>query len=222
MPEDTGKSMANPIATTFSNGINDFKVMNLQKKLKLALIILAFLALTIRLSFGSRLLLTRIHIPMFNVAWVTYLIVFGLFLTISLVPFGPAAIAISVLFSAAMIWNPLMVGLAAAIGVSVGGLGGYFAGLLGRNVLLKENFMCSINDMLCNKNIGSWVKDKGPLVIGILALQPFLPFEVAGIVAGSLKMPIWKFFIATLAGTSIKYISLAFMAGVLSSIPFVK
>jgi uncharacterized membrane protein YdjX (TVP38/TMEM64 family) len=76
--------------------------------------------------------------------------------------------------------------------------------------------------MLCNKNIGNWVKDKGPLVIGILALQPFLPFEVAGIVAGSLKMPIGKFFIATLAGSSIKYISLAFMAGILSSIPFIK
>jgi membrane protein YqaA with SNARE-associated domain len=159
---------------------------------------------------------------MFNVAWITYLIIFGLFLTVSLVPFGPAAIAITVLFAAATIWNPFIVGLTAALGVSVGGLGGYFAGLLGRNVLLKENFMCSINEMLCNKNIGNWVKDKGPLVIGVLALQPFLPFEVTGIVAGSLKMPIGKLFIATLAGSSIKYISLAFMAGIISSIPFMK
>ena len=214
--------MANQVAAIFSSAITDLKTMSLQKKVKLALLILAFLALTVGLTFGSRLLLTRIHIPMFNVAWITYLIVFGLFVTVSLVPFGPAAIAISVLFAAATIWNPFMVGLAAAIGVSVGGLGGYFAGLLGRNVLLKENFMCSINEMLCNKNIGNWVKDKGPLVIGILALQPFLPFEVAGIVAGSLKMPIGKFFIATLAGSSIKYISLAFMAGILSSIPFIK
>jgi membrane protein DedA with SNARE-associated domain len=214
--------MANQVAAIFSRVITDLKAMSLQKKLRLALLILAFLALTIGLTFGSRLLLTRIHIPMFNVAWITYLIVFGLFVTVSLVPFGPAAIAISVLFAAATILNPFMVGLAAAIGVSVGGLGGYFAGLLGRNVLLKENFMCSINEMLCNKNIGNWVKDKGPLVIGILALQPFLPFEVAGIVAGSLKMPIGKFFIATLAGSSIKYISLAFMAGILSSIPFMK
>jgi membrane protein DedA with SNARE-associated domain len=214
--------MANQVAAIFSSAITDLKTMSLQKKVKLALLILAFLALTVGLTFGSRLLLTRIHIPMFNVAWITYLIVFGLFVTVSLVPFGPAAIAISVLFAAATILNPFMVGLAAAIGVSVGGLGGYFAGLLGRNVLLKENFMCSINEMLCNKNIGNWVKDKGPLVIGILALQPFLPFEVAGIVAGSLKMPIGKFFIATLAGSSIKYISLAFMAGILSSIPFIK
>jgi len=214
--------MANQVAAIFSRVITDLKAMSLQKKLRLALLILAFLALTIGLTFGSRLLLTRIHIPMFNVAWITYLIVFGLFVTVSLVPFGPAVIAISVLFAAAAILNPFMVGLAAAIGVSVGGLGGYFAGLLGRNVLLKENFMCSINEMLCNKNIGNWVKDKGPLVIGILALQPFLPFEVAGIVAGSLKMPIGKFFIATLAGSSIKYISLAFMAGILSSIPFIK
>ena len=214
--------MINQVATIFSSAITDLKTMSLQKKLKLALLILAFLALTIGLFFGSRLLLNRIHIPMFNVAWITYLIIFGLFLTVSLVPFGPAAIAITVLFAAATIWNPFIVGLTAALGVSVGGLGGYFAGLLGRNVLLKENFMCSINEMLCNKNIGNWVKDKGPLVIGVLALQPFLPFEVTGIVAGSLKMPIGKFFIATLAGSSIKYISLAFMAGIISSIPFMK
>lgn len=214
--------MANPIAAVLSSQISGLKTMSLQNKLKLALVILAFLALTIGLSFGSRLLLTRIHIPVFNVAWITYLIVFGLFLVVSLVPFGPAAIAISVLFAASTIWNPFMVGIAAAIGVSVGGLGGYFAGLLGRNVLLKENFMCSINAMLCNQNIGNWVKDKGLLVIGILALQPFLPFEVAGIVAGSLKMPIGKFFLATLAGSSIKYVSLAFMAGILLSIPFMK
>ena len=214
--------MINQVATIFSSAITDLKTMSLQKKLKLSLLILAFLALTIGLFFGSRLLLNRIHIPMFNVAWITYLIIFGLFLTVSLVPFGPAAIAITVLFAAATIWNPFIVGLTAALGVSVGGLGGYFAGLLGRNVLLKENFMCSINEMLCNKNIGNWVKDKGPLVIGVLALQPFLPFEVTGIVAGSLKMPIGKFFIATLAGSSIKYISLAFMAGIISSIPFMK
>jgi membrane protein DedA with SNARE-associated domain len=214
--------MANQVATIFSRAITDLKTMSLQKKLKLALLILAFLALTIGLFFGSRLLLNRIHIPMFSEAWIMYLIIFGLFLTVSLVPFGPAAIAISILFAAATIWNPFIVGLTAALGISVGGLGGYFAGLLGRNVLLKENFMCSINEMLCNKNIGNWVKDKGPLVIGVLALQPFLPFEVTGIVAGSLKMPIGKFFIATLAGSSIKYISLAFMAGIISSIPFMK
>jgi len=46
--------------------------------------------------------------------------------------------------------------------------------------------------------------------------------EIAGIVAGSLKMPIAKFFPATLAGASTKDISLAFMAGILSSIPFMK
>jgi membrane protein DedA with SNARE-associated domain len=214
--------MVNQVTAIFPSAITDLKTMSLQKKLKLALLILAFLALTVGLTFGSRLLLIRIHVPMFNVAWITYLIVFGLFVSVSLVPFGPAAIAISVLFAAATTWNPFMVGLAAAIGVSIGGLGGYFAGLLGRNILLKENFMCSINEILCNKNVGIWVTAKGPIVISILAFQPVLPFEVAGIVAGSLKMPVWKFFIATLAGSSIKYISLAFMAGILSSIPFMK
>jgi membrane protein YqaA with SNARE-associated domain len=181
-----------------------------------------FLGLTIGLSFASKLLFARIHIPIFKIAWITYLIVLGTFVATNLIPFGPAPIALSILFATTAIWNPLIVGLAAAIGASIGGLGGYLTGVLGRKVLLKENFMCNMNQALCNENISNWVKHKGPPVIGILALQPILPFEVTGIIAGSLKMSIGKFFIATLTGNAIKYISLAFLSGIISSIPFIK
>jgi membrane protein YqaA with SNARE-associated domain len=214
--------MANQITTVFASGIDSLKEMSSRKKAKLALFIVIFLGLTVGLSFGSKLLFARINLPIFDVAWVTYLIVFVAFLAIELVPFGSAPIALSILFITASLWNPWLVGLAAAIGASVGGFGGYFMGILGRKVLLKENFMCSINEVLCNKNIGQWVKDKGPLVIGILALQPILPFEITGIIAGSLKMPVQKFFMATFVGNSVKYISLALMAGMISSIPFFK
>lgn len=50
------------------------------------------------------------------------------------------------------------------------------------------------------KRVWSWI------VILILAAQPILPFDVAGIVAGSLRYPFWKFFTATLTGRIIKYI----------------
>ena len=106
-----------------------------------------------------------------------------------------------------------MPGVAAAIGASVGGLGGYIAGFLGRKVFLKENIMCKFNEAFCNQNISYWVQHNDPPVIGILALQPVLPFEVAGIIAGSLKMSVVKFFIATLTGKSTKYISLFFCQG---------
>ena len=214
--------MVNQISTVVSSGINDLKGLSLKQKVKLATGVVGFLGLTIGLSLASRLLFARIHLPIFDIAWITYLIVFVAFLAIELVPFGPAAIALSILFATAAIWNPLMIGLAAAIGASIGGLGGYLIGVLGRRVLLKENFMCSINEVLCNKNISNWVERKGPLVIGILAIQPVLPFEVAGIIAGSLKMSVEKFFIASLGGYAIKYVSLSFMAGMISSIPFFK
>jgi len=214
--------MANQIATIFSGGVKDLKQVSLRKKVKLAVIVVGFLGLTIGLSFASKLLLTRIHIPVFNIAWITYLIVLGTFMATNLIPFGPAPIALSILFAAAPIWNPVMVGLAAAIGASTGALGGYLAGFLGRQIFLKENFMCNLNQALCNENISNWVKHKGPPVIGILALQPVLPFEVAGIIAGSLKMSVGKFFIATLTGNAIKYIALSLMAGMISSVPFFK
>jgi membrane protein YqaA with SNARE-associated domain len=214
--------MANQMTNVFASGIDSLKDMSLRKKAKLALIIVGLLVLTVGLSFGSKLLFSRVNVPIFDDAWPTYLIVFVAFLVIELVPFGLAPIALSILFIAAPIWNPLLVGLTAAVGASVGGFGGYFLGILGRRVLLKENFMCGINEVLCNKNIGKWVIDKGPMVIGILALQPILPFEIAGMVAGSLKMPVQKFFMAALVGNSIKYVTLALLAGMISFIPFFK
>ncbi|MGP8079308.1 MAG: VTT domain-containing protein [Dehalococcoidales bacterium] len=214
--------MANQITTIFSSGVKDLKQLSLSKKIKLAGIIIGFLVLTVGLSFASKLLFARVHIPVFNIAWVTYLIVLGTFVATNLIPFGPAPIALSILFTTAPIWNPLIVGLAAAIGASIGGLGGYLAGVLGRKILLKENFMCNMNQALCNENISNWIKHKGPPVIGILALQPFLPFEITGIIAGSLKMSVGKFFIASLTGNAIKYIALSFMAGMISSMRFFK
>jgi hypothetical protein len=145
--------MANQITSVFSSGIDFLKEMSLQKKAKLGLFIVGFLGLSVGLSFGSKFLFARFNLPIFDVAWLTYLIVFVAFFTIELVPFGLAPIALYILFVTAPVWNPLMEGLAAAIGASVGGFGGYFMGILGRRVLLKENFMCSINEVLCNKNI---------------------------------------------------------------------
>ena len=59
-------------------------------------------------------------------------------------------------------------------------------------------------------------------ISGAAIHQRVKKMEDAGIIAGSLKMHVGKFFIATLAGNSIKYITLAFMAGMISSIPFIK
>jgi len=45
----------------------------------------------------------------------------------------------------------------------------------------------------------NWMRRYGSATIFVFALTP-LPFDVAGIAAGALRFPFWKFLLATLAG----------------------
>jgi uncharacterized membrane protein YdjX (TVP38/TMEM64 family) len=46
------------------------------------------------------------------------------------------------------------------------------------------------------------------LTIFIMSVVPFV-FDLAGIAAGALRFPIWKFFLATWVGRTILYIGIA-------------
>ena len=69
----------------------------------------------------------------------------------------------------------------------------------------KEGFYHRLERWL-GKITKKWLKKYGGLAIFVLALQPILPFDVAGIIAGSVKYPYWKFFTFCFAGRTIKYI----------------
>jgi membrane protein YqaA with SNARE-associated domain len=127
-----------------------------------------------------------------------------------------------IIIAAANAGNPLLVGLAAAVGGAIGEIAGYFVGRLGHHVLVRENFMCRINERFCNHHIRRDVKKHGALAIGLLAAQPILPFDIAGIIAGSLKMDFRRFFLALLAGRTVKYVALSYMAAAMGYIPFFK
>ena len=48
------------------------------------------------------------------------------------------------------------------------------------------------------------MKRYGSGTIFVFALAPFLPFDLAGIAAGTLRFPFWKFFAATFAGRMLR------------------
>jgi len=95
---------------------------------------------------------------------------------------------------------PVLVGLTAGIGAGIGEMTAYMAGFSGRGLVE--------NRKLYDRLVG-WLNKWGVLAIFIFALTP-LPFDPLGIVAGILRFPFWKFFIACWLGKTIQSIIIAY------------
>jgi uncharacterized membrane protein YdjX (TVP38/TMEM64 family) len=211
--------------TTLRNLIPSFiqgvRSLDARQRRKIVLAVAGFIGITIGFMYLSSLILGLIHLPLDRYMWMSYLTVFLTFLVVNLSLFSPLPLAISVLATSALIWNPAIMGLAAAFGASIGEMSGYLAGRLGRNIFKRENFVCSIQARFCNSRLSNDVERYGPAAIAILAAQPILPFDIGGVIAGSLKMNVFKFFGAVLLGKCMKYVLIAYAAGMLSHLPFI-
>ncbi len=94
----------------------------------------------------------------------------------------------------------IMVGLLAGLGETLGELTGYAAGYGGRAVLQERRFM---------RRLEGWMQKQGSLVMFGMSVLPNPFFDVAGVIAGAVRMPLWKFFIAVLLGKVIKSMYIA-------------
>lgn len=102
--------------------------------------------------------------------------------------------------------NPLLIGLVAGPGAALGEMSGYLAGYGGSAVI--DNFK------LYHRFKG-WMEQYGLLTIAVLAAIPNPLFDMAGIVAGSLRIKWWRFLIAAWIGKTIQALFIAY-AGSLS------
>jgi len=114
-------------------------------------------------------------------------------------PFGFALI----IFASGAILNPFFVGLSAGLGAAIGEFTGYAIGLGGRKVIEKK----WKKDIKKTEKL--FQKYGGFLVIVLFAATP-LPDDVVGILGGTLKYPLKKFFIASLIGKIILNLALAY------------
>jgi membrane protein DedA with SNARE-associated domain len=96
---------------------------------------------------------------------------------------------------------PWAVGLIGGIAAAIGEMTGYIAGRSGRGLLAKNKVYVRVE---------GWVKRWGWIAIFILSIVPFA-FDVVGIIAGALRMPVWKFMLATWAGRTIIYVTVAYL-----------
>ena len=91
--------------------------------------------------------------------------------------------------------NPFLVGLVAGIGEPLGELTGYLAGYSGKAVIEdRENY----------EKIMAWTDKYGLWVIFVLSVIPNPLFDLAGIAAGALQVPVYKFLLICWAGKTIK------------------
>jgi len=102
--------------------------------------------------------------------------------------------------------NPLLVGLFAGPGAALGELTGYAAGFGGSAV---------IDNLKLYHNIMVWMERYGAIVIILLAAFPNPVFDMAGLVAGSVRMKWWRFLFAAWIGKTIQCIVTSY-AGALS------
>ena len=91
-----------------------------------------------------------------------------------------------VLITSAMgaVFNPFWVAVAAGSGAALGELSGYMAGFSGQMVVE--------NTRMYERMVG-WMKKYGDIIIVLLAFIPNPAFDLAGMIAGALKMKVWKF-----------------------------
>jgi membrane protein YqaA with SNARE-associated domain len=108
---------------------------------------------------------------------------------------APALAIVIAMSTLTDVFNPFWVGVAAGLGATLGELSGYGAGFSGQALMERTPLYERLHD---------WTARYGMITIILLAIQPFPIFDLAGVAAGSLKMPLHKFLLATLIGKLIK------------------
>ncbi len=105
--------------------------------------------------------------------------------------FGAGALLGDLLGVPAFVW----VGLIAGLGEAVGEFSGYAAGYGGRVVVEKRPEY---------ERIHRWMDAHGTITMFLMSTVPNPLFDVAGLAAGAVRMPMRSFFLAVLAGKVIK------------------
>lgn len=111
------------------------------------------------------------------------------------------------------VFNPFWVAVAAGTGATLGELSGYLAGFSGRMVVARTPIY---------ERVEGWMKRYGEFAILGLAIVPNPFFDIAGMIAGALKMNVWRFLIFCWPGKIIKMLLFAYGGATISDIFFIR
>ena len=107
-----------------------------------------------------------------------------------------------VIFTSAMgaVFNPYWVALAAGSGAALGELTGYLAGYSGQVVIERTDWY---------QKMTQWMKKYGNLTVLVLAFIPNPLFDLTGMAAGALRMPVARFLFWCVIGKILKMLVFA-------------
>jgi membrane protein YqaA with SNARE-associated domain len=102
---------------------------------------------------------------------------------------------------AATAGNPLVIGVVAGLAQALGETTGYLTGYSGQEL---------IDNSPRYARMAGWMQRYGAFTIFVLAVIPNPFFDIAGIVAGALRMRFWVYLSVTITGKIIKNVALAY------------
>ena len=186
-----------------------------QKKwLRMVLYLVVLACLSLGFAYLIQILIAHFNISLEGLASTAYLVVFAITLVSNVSILTPVFIYISLMIAAAKFLDPVLVALVASVAGALGETSGYYAGYLGKRIIRLENTPGY------EKLVG-WMNKHGPWGILLLSLQPILPFDIAGLLAGASKMPLWKFLLPCWGGKFPKYLVACYLGpAVLNILPF--
>ncbi len=98
------------------------------------------------------------------------------------------------------VFNPWIVGLVGGLGQALGEMTGYMAGYSGQTW---------IDNNPTYRRLALWMQRYGVATIFLLALVPNPIFDIGGMIAGALRLPVWQFLVSCAAGKIIKNVLFA-------------
>lgn len=187
------------------------------KWLLAAIYVVIIIGLSIGLYFLVGYLMARFDLSVEGLATTTYLVVFVITLVSNASIIIPVPIFVGIMIAAAKAmaeispWGPVLIALTAATAGTLGEMTGYYAGYLGKKIIITEATPGY------GKLVG-WMKRHGVLAVFLLSLQPILPFDIAGLVSGVSRIPLWKFVLPCWAGKFPKYLVGCYFGGAFLSL----
>lgn len=97
--------------------------------------------------------------------------------------------------------SPWLVAAVSAVPGSVGELTGYAAGFGSSGLAEKSRWY---------GRIMNWMRRRGWLALFVLSAVPNPVFDAAGVAAGALRFPVWKFLLILCVGKLIKFLIIAY------------
>jgi uncharacterized membrane protein YdjX (TVP38/TMEM64 family) len=103
--------------------------------------------------------------------------------------------SLAINFAGGSILNPFVVGLVAGVAEPIGELSGYLAGYGGSAIFETKPRYARVK---------GWMQKRGFLTIFVLSAIPNPLFDMAGMAAGALRFPLWKFLLSCWLGKTLK------------------